>query len=97
MSDLRPQDGVFNKMITVNCAQFWDDPEGTLRTLRERLAPGGVLAITYQPRHPGATDADADRAAERTTMIAEKVGFSNTRVEKLPLKPICVVCMLLTR
>jgi len=41
---------------------FWSDPVGQLRLLRERIAPGGRIALTVQPRSKGANLKDALRA-----------------------------------
>ena len=97
LEDLRPEDGSFQKILSVNCAQFWDDRERTLRTLFEALVSDGTLAITYQPRHPGATEGDAFAFAEQATEIAKTIGFTETRTEKLDLQPVCAVCLLLTK
>lgn len=97
LATLGAADGLFDKMISVNCAQFWDDPAGALLALQDRLAPGGTLALTYQPRHPGATNADADKFADRVTTQAIEAGFSSSRKEKLDLKPIGAVCVLLAK
>ncbi len=52
--------GPFDRIYAMNVWQFWDDQEALVASLVERLAPGGRLALGYQPRHRGATAADGD-------------------------------------
>jgi SAM-dependent methyltransferase len=56
--DLRP----FDRIYAMNVWQFWPEQDWVVADLAERLAPGGRLVLGYQPRHPGATAADADAA-----------------------------------
>lgn len=59
--------GTFDAIYAMNVWQFWSDQETVVAKLVQRLKPGGQLALGYQPRHPGATDADVD--AGRRCMI----------------------------
>jgi ubiquinone/menaquinone biosynthesis C-methylase UbiE len=85
---------VFDKVFSVNVLQF--RPEGTpvLRTIRSVLKPGGVLATTVQPRHLGATAADAQAFAETLSSEMIEAGFRDVTIEQLDLKPIPAVCVL---
>jgi ubiquinone/menaquinone biosynthesis C-methylase UbiE len=83
----------FDRVFAVNVLQFWDAPEQTLRALRRIMAPGGVIAIAFQPRNKGATDDDALRGAERNRQLLEQAGFHDLRTETLDLAPI-VTCVL---
>ena len=83
-----------DKVMAVNVAMFWSDPVGQLRHLRERIAPGGRIALTVQPRSKGANLKDALRAGELLTGHLEQAGFVNVRLEVLPLKPVVAVCAL---
>lgn len=87
----------FDKAFTVNCMQFWPEPAATLRALRERLVPGGRLAITQQPRKPGATRADVDAAAAAIERQLGETGWEPERREILPLEPVAAVCVLARR
>jgi SAM-dependent methyltransferase len=81
----------FDAILAVNSLHFTGDPVGVLRALRRVLRPGGRIAIASQPRCPGAT---AETSAESGRQIAaglESAGFSEVRVETLPLDPP-VVC-----
>ena len=53
----------------------------------------GLMGIAFQPRKRGATDEDAERAAERYEALLRDAGFGELRVERLELRPQ-VVCVL---
>ena len=83
----------FDAVLGVNALHFADDTVAVLRRLRRLFRPGGRIAIASQPRCPGAT---AETSAESGRQIAadlESAGFSDIRVETLPLDPP-VVCVL---
>ena len=87
-------DAPFDKVLAVNVLMFADDTEAVLRAIRERMRVGARIAITQQSRKPGATDADSVRAAEAFADALERSGFTNARVETLPLEPACAACVL---
>jgi SAM-dependent methyltransferase len=84
----------FDRILAVNCVMFWREPAARFRELRERLAPRGRIAVTYQPRHPGASDADARRKGAELAALLGQTGFVQIRVETLPLAPVAAVCVL---
>jgi protein-L-isoaspartate O-methyltransferase len=86
--------GPFDRILSINVVLFWEDKEGALRILRDSLAPGGRIATTYQPRHPGATAADATRMGERIEAIYTRLGLKNVRTETIDLKPVPAICTL---
>jgi SAM-dependent methyltransferase len=86
-------DAPFDRILAVNAAMFWAEPDACLEALRELLRPGGLIAVAHQPRGPGASD---ETAAAKGTEIAAALargGYSDVRVETLRLKP-AVVCAL---
>ena len=87
-------DAPFDKILAVNSLMFWDDPAARLKELRDLLHPGGRIAIAYQPRGPGSTDETAARAGREIAGHFETAGFTEVRVETLPLKQVAVVCVL---
>lgn len=87
-------DAPFDEVLSVNSLLFWDDPAARLKELRELLRPGGRIAIAHQPRGSGSTDATAARAGEQIAADLGAAGFTDVRVETLPLKPTAVVCVL---
>jgi SAM-dependent methyltransferase len=84
----------FDKVMAVNVVIFWRDPVSQLTALRERLRPGGLLALTVQPRAPGATDADAQRIGAQLLEHLQAAGFRETRLEVRPMHPVAAVCAL---
>jgi SAM-dependent methyltransferase len=87
--------GPVDKILAVNSMGFWLDPVARLTELRNRLRPGGKIAIVAQPRCPGATSEISARAAREIEAALAHAGFSHTRVETLNLDPP-VVCVLAT-
>jgi SAM-dependent methyltransferase len=83
----------FDKILAINAYQFFDDQVATLERLRESLRPGGRIAITFQPRWRGATDADAMQAGARILADLQAAGFGETRLEINQLRP-AAVCAL---
>ena len=90
---LDPGEGPFDKIFAVNSIAFWPQPEATLRMLRERLRPGGTIAITEQPRSRGADEAATRAAGRRIARQLEAAGFERPRAEMLALK-VPAVCVL---
>lgn len=87
-------DPPFDKIFATNSFQFWPDPVVNLKQLRRLLKPGGRIAITFQPRNPGATDEDAQRAGQVMVKDLERAGFSPVRLETKQMKSVSVVCAL---
>jgi SAM-dependent methyltransferase len=84
----------FDRIMAVNVVIFWAEPVARLRELRERLRPGGRLALTVQPRSRGATDADARRIGETLAQQLSEAGFRNVRLELRAMRPVAAVCAL---
>src|SRR5262245_18778372 len=92
--ELRDLGPPFDRIFGVNVWMFWHEPVEVLCGLREHLRPGGILALTYQPRHASAKDADATRAGERLAELLRAAGLEDPRIELLPMKPVNAVCVL---
>jgi cyclopropane fatty-acyl-phospholipid synthase-like methyltransferase len=86
--------GPFDKIFSVNLAQFVPEKAELFAAIHRLLGPGGRVATTYQPRHRGATAADARRTAEELAQLMRPAGFQQIRIEELPLKPVPAVCVL---
>jgi SAM-dependent methyltransferase len=86
-------DGPFDAILAVNSLAFWPAPAERLAGLRQRLAPGGRIAIASQPRCPGATAATSHAAACEIENLLRSAGFTHLRTETLPLSPP-VICVL---
>ena len=94
LDQLMNLDGAFDRVFSVNVLQFSKDRNSVLRSLRSLLKPGGVLAMTHQPRHAGARPEDAAAFGERLRAAMHDAAFVNVRTEMLLLKPVPVVCVL---
>jgi SAM-dependent methyltransferase len=86
-------DGLFDIILAVNSLGFWPAPGERLAELRQRLAPGGRIAIVSQPRCPGATATTSRRAAAEIENLLRGAGFTQLGTESLPLDPpaVCVL------
>jgi ubiquinone/menaquinone biosynthesis C-methylase UbiE len=87
-------EGRFDKVMAVNVYMFWKDPVSVLRGLRQVMNPGGVVALTLQPRNRGATTNDTRLAAERMTASLLAAGFGEVRTEILEMTPVAAACVL---
>jgi ubiquinone/menaquinone biosynthesis C-methylase UbiE len=87
-------DAPFDKIFSINSIQFWENPVGGLNRLRGLLKSGGQIAITFQPRHSGATDEDAERVGKEIVANLTRAGFSQIRLERRKMKPVSSVCVL---
>jgi ubiquinone/menaquinone biosynthesis C-methylase UbiE len=84
----------FDKVLAVNVYMFWDDPASVLTNLRSVTKPGGVIALTLQPRNRGATIDDTRAAAKRMAASLEAAGFGEVRTEILVMAPVAAACVL---
>jgi SAM-dependent methyltransferase len=85
--------GPFDAILAVNSLGFWPAPGERLAELRQRLAPGGRIAIVSQPRCRGATATTSRRAAAEIENLLRSAGFTQLGTESLPLDPpaVCVL------
>jgi SAM-dependent methyltransferase len=84
----------FDKVLAVNVYMFWSDPVSVLTGLRTVMNPGGVIALTLQPRRRGATAADTQAVAERIMASLLAAGFGEIRTEILDVAPVVAACVL---
>jgi ubiquinone/menaquinone biosynthesis C-methylase UbiE len=93
--DQLPQslEGPLDAILAVNSLGFWPAPAERLGELRQRLRPGGRIAVASQPRCPGATASTSRKAAREIEALLQDAGYTNTRTETLDLDPP-VVCVL---
>jgi ubiquinone/menaquinone biosynthesis C-methylase UbiE len=84
----------FDKVLAVNVFMFWSDPVSVLVGLRRAMKPGGIIALTLQPRRRGATADDTRAAAERMVASLRAAGFAEVRTEILELAPVPAACVL---
>lgn len=94
VGELRQLGKQFDAIFSVNCMMFWSDPAQTCAALLNMLELGGTLAITHQPRKPGANDEDVTRSIQEIEALFRTVGLEDIRHERLDLQPVAAVCVL---
>ena len=87
----------FDKVMASNVHMFLEDPIAALKRWRAVTRPGGRIAITYQSRKQGATDADSAQGADRIATDLRAAGFVDVRIETLEMKPVNAACVLARR
>jgi SAM-dependent methyltransferase len=93
VDELPAFDAPFDKILAVNTMLFGSDPVARLAELRRQLRPGGLIAVAYQPRGPGATDETSVAIGREIAAALIRAGFSEVRLETMRLMP-AVVCTL---
>jgi|SRR5579863_3675884 len=84
-------DNSFDKIFSINVAQFWDDPVEVLVELRRVLRPGGLIAIAVQPR---SKKTSTRQTGQGLLEALRAVRFSEVRLEFKKMKPASIVCAL---
>ncbi len=82
--------GPFDRVYSVNVWPFWERPVQVFAALSGRLAPGGQVLTTVQPRFGAGSDATARQIAAQM----QQAGLTGIRTETLPdIEPpaICVI------
>jgi SAM-dependent methyltransferase len=87
-------DGTYDAILAVNAVTFAHDPDAVLAQCVTRLRPGGRIALTFQSRQRGASDADSRHGAEALAASLDRAGLADVRTEVLPLSPAAAVCVI---
>lgn len=95
--DLATLEGPFDRIYSANVLQFIEDRAALFTKLHRLLAPQGIVATTYQPRHPGATDDDAERFGNALLEDMACAGFAAGRLERLTGEGRLTICALAIR
>ena len=93
VDELPAFDMLFDKILAVNTMVFGSEPVARLAELRRLLRPGGLIAVTYQPRGPGVTDETSAAKGREIAVTLIRARFTEVRLETMRLKP-AVVCAL---
>ena len=86
--------GPFDKIVAVNALQFDGMSNEALSQIMALLKPGGTFAVSFQPRGSEPTEEKALAFGEKVASLLKGVGLTGIRIEKLPLEPVCAVCVL---
>lgn len=93
-SNLPKFNAPFDKIFTINSIHFWNNPIECLKELRQLLRPGGIIAVTLQPRSRSATDETAKEIGKEVAMNLERAGFSSVQLKMRQTKPVSVTCAI---
>ena len=86
--------GSFDKAYSANVVQFFPDGAAAFRKIYALLKHRGISATTYMPRNKNPSRADTQRMSEEVRQHMVAAGFTNIRVEELPLEPAPAVCII---
>jgi ubiquinone/menaquinone biosynthesis C-methylase UbiE len=84
----------FDKIFSINSIHFWNDSTQQLRELHRLMRPGGIIAVTLQPRSREATDDMAKQIGEEIITKLQTAGFSRCRLEIRKMKPVSAACAI---
>jgi trans-aconitate methyltransferase len=90
IEDVGAVGGPFTRIFSANVIQFMPDKTAFFRLLYAKLAPGGIVATTYQPRNKNPTRADALAMADQISAAMTSAGFATIHVEERDFKPLAV-------
>jgi ubiquinone/menaquinone biosynthesis C-methylase UbiE len=82
----------FDKIFTINSIHFWQEPVDCLKELWKLLRPGGLIAVTLQPRSRSATDATTKEIGAEVAMHLKRAGFAQCKLAIKHIKPVSVAC-----
>lgn len=94
VSNLPAYSEPFNKIFTINSIHFWTDPIARLAELRELMQPGGMIAVTLQPRSRGSSSDTTDAIGKELVANLGKAGFRQVRLETRPASPAPIACAI---
>jgi SAM-dependent methyltransferase len=94
LNDLPVMKGGFTKVAAINVLHFLNDLDAACAAIVAVMAPGGLLAVTYQPRIRNATHNDAAAFGDHLAVAFSHAGLVGIRMEELALKPTPAICVL---
>ena len=84
LDDLPVTVGGFNKIMAVNVLQFQPDLNAACAAITDIMAPGAMLAVTYQPRMAHPTREAAIAFGDRLAIAFGHAGLVGIRMEEMP-------------
>ena len=91
-SKLPYPDDFFNKVFSINVAQFWPDPVAVMLEIRRVARTGGIVAVAVQPRSRNAKEGAARETGRWLLESMRAAGFNEVRLEAKRMKPVSTVC-----
>lgn len=94
VTDLPRFGEAFDAILAVNTVGFWPDRPGQFRAIRAELVPGGLFAVTVQPRSRGATAATTARIQGEIEADLRGAGFRSVvshTLDELDPPAACVI------
>ena len=76
--------GPYDRVYSVNVAQFWPERVTVYKNIRRLLSPGGYVVSTFQPRGRAVSDADALSFGEKLIADMRAAGFVNVELRQGP-------------
>jgi SAM-dependent methyltransferase len=89
--------GGYTKVLAVNVLQFLPDLGMACNAIAKVMAPGALLAVTYQPRLKNPSLNAAAVFGDRLAIALVHAGFDDIRMEEMPQVSGPVICVLGTR
>jgi ubiquinone/menaquinone biosynthesis C-methylase UbiE len=94
-SKLPYPDDFFNKVFSINVAQFWPDQVAVMLEMRRVVRPGGLVAVAVQPRSKNARKEGIARETGRSLVENLRAArFNEVRLEVKRMKPVSTVCAI---
>jgi len=87
-------DAHFDKVFSINSAQFWKDMPNTLAEISRVLKPGGWLALAVQPRSKNATDETTRQVGVGLSKALAAARFEEVHCEFQQMRPVATVCVV---
>ena len=84
IDDLPVMVGGFTKIMAVNVLQFLPDLNAACAAITDVMAPGAMLAVTYQPRMAHPTREAAIAFGDRLAIAFGHAGLVHIRMEEMP-------------
>ncbi len=83
----------YTKVLAVNVLQFQSDLGEVCRAIARVMTPGGLLAVTYQPRLKNPSFSAAAVFGDRLAIALAHSGFVDIRMEEMPEVLEEVICV----
>jgi len=92
VSSLPYEDGIFDKVLSVNNVMMWPQPERDLKEVLRVLKPGGKVVLVLQPRWVK-TRAEVEAIGREIAAHISSAGFSAPHVEVREMQPVASVAV----